>query len=182
MIKSVYRKLRKSLGYENKDNNNKINTSTIEGLNNDETDKDYSFLGETKMFLEKGFILLDTETTGLGSESEVIELAAFRLVISEEDYFIDPIHFSTYFKSDKVNSGQGKNGITRDKLEFETSKGYSNAKELVVRFLEFAGPDCYFVAYNAIYDLRMLKKLFLSANCQFQIQMCLSYRKKAGYI
>ena len=102
------------------------------------------------------FIIFDTETTGLGKNDEIIELAACKCIYHENRFKVfDTLH--VYIKpSIKVPENVTEiHGITNEFLEDKPT-----AQELFPLIQSFMGESPVVGAYNSSFDIRMLSSLY----------------------
>lgn len=98
-------------------------------------------------------IAFDTETTGLTSNDEVVQIAAIEYVNGKRSRT-----FSKYIRpSVPLNpEAASVNGLTD---EFLCENG-QDPKETLEGFVDFVGADCLLVAHNLPFDLRMIQQGF----------------------
>lgn len=98
-------------------------------------------------------IVFDTETTGLTSNDEVVQIAAIEYVKG-----VKTRTFSVYLRpSVPLNpEAAAVNGLTD---EFLREHGHE-PKEVLEHFVDFVGENCLLVAHNLPFDLRMIEQGF----------------------
>lgn len=110
------------------------------------------------MRLRDHFVAFDTETTGLGPDARILEVAVAHyyrgVFLRGWSTFIEPDESvgKVDWESHGVKKALEINHITRDQL-----KGYPSFNGIMVRLFDELGAHVW-VAHNAPFDLRMLKQ------------------------
>lgn len=107
-----------------------------------------------RAFAKNGRVIsFDTETTGLGSDDEIVQIAAIEYVRGIQSRI-----FSRYIcpQMPMNESASLVNGITN---EFLDTNG-EDPKLVLSEFVDFVGANCLLVAHNISFDLRMLQQSF----------------------
>lgn len=119
-----------------------------------------SLIPKYRAYAQNGrVVVFDTETTGFGSEDEVVQIAAV-----EYDHGHKERSFTSYLKPSVPIGEEASqvNGITNEFLE---ANGRLPA-QVLSEFVSFVGDNCLLVAHNLPFDLRMISQGFAKYNVQ----------------
>lgn len=102
------------------------------------------------------FIMLDTETTGLGKDDEIIEFAGCKCIF-QKGGFVSKEELHCYIKPSKPVPDKITeiNGLTNEFLNDKPSE-----KEVLPSIIEFMGTNPVIGAYNSSFDVRMLAAMY----------------------
>lgn len=117
-----------------------------------------SLIPKYRAYAQSGRVVaFDTETTGFGSEDEVVQIAAIEYVNGAKSRT-----FMSYLKPSVPIGEEASqvNGITNEFLEANGRP----PKEVLTEFVEFVGDNCLLVAHNLPFDLRMIYQGFTKYN------------------
>lgn len=104
----------------------------------------------------RAFIVFDTETTGLGADAEIVELAACKCLFSQGEFKpYDTLHLYIRPCRPMTEDVVKIHGITNEFLAEKQAE-----KDLFPVIKEFFGPDPVLGAYNSAFDVRMMDALY----------------------
>ena len=101
--------------------------------------------------LPKGFVVLDTETTGLDSETDhLVEIASVKVI---EGKIVDEFQCLVKCEAELPQVIRDLTGLTDEDLE----KGGISVSQAISYLFDFIG-DAWIVGHNAAFDIRFLLK------------------------
>lgn len=129
----------------------------------------------TRAARERNFIAFDTETTGLGRDSEIVELAAARLVFRNGKFQI-AAYVDVYVKPKKPISKKASevNGLTNEFLADKPSE-----EEMFPLISGFFGENPTICAYNSSFDVRQMKAMYARQGKTFEPSLEIDFYKMA---
>ena len=124
---------------------------------------------------ERNFIAFDTETTGLGRDSEIVELAAARLAFREGKFKIAAF-IDVFIKPKKPISKKASevNGLTNEFLADKPSE-----EKMLPLIADFFGDKPTICAYNSSFDVRQMKAMYARQGRSFEPSLEIDFYQMA---